>query len=287
MTICIYYMYVLYIICIFIHTYGVYIYIYIHRFTQQTFFSPLALKKNPTFHSWLVGHIFHRDDDLLPGDDVLPGDVARPRWRWSWGDLRGIDADGTAVVAPSLFDPGRPGESGQIVCLFLWKNRSCLKSLGKDFQETWWFSLKRGILKHKPPFRTWRANRDNVSVGVLFWRDPYPRIFWDLRSGKDFAQLWVVERRDAESRSHEGLSEHVWRLPDRHGDAHLLLLGRHPEAISQCEGHSDRTEWRWLVAIREQGQGAKSKPCQNWSLFTTIFGQCSVFHPSILKIPSN
>ena len=157
------------------------------------------------------------------------------------------------------------------------------------------FPLKRVLVIKTQAiiFRTWRANRECFSLCFVLKGPCYkknlasPRILWYLRSGKDFAQLWVVERRDAESRSHQGLSEHVWRLPDRHGDAHLLLLGRHPEVISQCEGHSDRTKWRWLVAIREQGQGAKSKPCQNWSLFTTIFGQCSVFHPSILKIPSN
>ena len=131
-------MYILYVCTIYnmyIHTYiwCIYIYIYIHRFTQQTFFSPLALKK-PTFHSWLVGHIFHHraNDDILPGDDLLPGVVARPRWRWSWGDLCGIDADGTAVVAPSLFDPGRPGVLVVKLCAsFCWKTGHVFQDFGE------------------------------------------------------------------------------------------------------------------------------------------------------------
>ena len=114
-------MYILYVCTIYymyIHTYiwSLYIYIctYMHRFTQPTFFSPLALKKKshiPQLATWATSLKTPRHDGhLLPGHDVLPGDVAGPRWRWPWGDLRGIDADGTAVLAPSLFDPGRPGK---------------------------------------------------------------------------------------------------------------------------------------------------------------------------------
>ena len=68
-------------------------------------------------------------------DRVLAGDNAHGfQWRWARGDLCGIDADRTAVVAPSLFDPGRPGDSSgriRLFFFFIWQKHSkVLKILG-------------------------------------------------------------------------------------------------------------------------------------------------------------
>ena len=87
--------------------------------------------------------------------------------RWSVWDWCGRDCS-------RCTEPFRSWEtwsfSGKIVCEFLLKNRSCFSRLwGNMFKKHDDFHWNEfWILKHKPlKFRTWRANRDNVSVCVL------------------------------------------------------------------------------------------------------------------------